>query len=619
MVGAALLANAAPVVATPSDWESYVEGPAQPFVTPVRVVTVSGDVWNPQALVSGNGTATLTRTQGGPAPTVLLDYGRDVGGVPHFESTAVSGKPTLHAAYSESLRWANESGDGATVFPPNRALDPKRTDDYPVSAPGPIDDGLLQGGERYQLLTLTTPGRITLRSTGIRFTAYRATPQRYQGWFLSSDDTLNRIWYAGAYTAQLNMVPAGSPDGGSAPVIFDGAKRDREMWSGDLAQTAPTILDSLGGNGSGYIRESLTRFGAHQMPVIGAIPGLGGSAGPMLPYSTSYSAYYVLDLAEYYLRTGDTEFVREQYPAVTKELGFDRAQIDPGSGLVSTGPTGLDWDPYDGAKSGGVTEFNALYYKALQDGAMLAEAAGYPDDAAAYRGQAARLREAINTRLFDHATGVYDIADIKRGPIAQDANATAVLFGVAPRNIAESILAVLQRLWTPHGTLPYSSDAGFQDTISPFIGGFEVQARLATGDTTGALALLRSEWGQMVTPGPQYTGALWENLKPDGQVTDGSTSLAHGWSTGPTSALSDYVLGVRPTAPGYHHWTLDPHPGDLTWARGQIPTPSGPIAVSWTRSGTRLTVTVTAPPDTTGTLGTQQTDIHSGTYTMPCP
>lgn len=225
--GAIGLAGAPPVLAESTGWESYVPAPARPFVTPVAVASVAGDVRDPQPLVRGSGTTTLTMAPGGPAPVLLLDYGREVGGVPHFQATAVTGTPTLHAAYSESRRWADESGDGATVFPQHQALDPKRADDYPVTRPGPIDNGLLQGGQRYQYLTLTTPGSITLSSAGIRFTPYRAGPQQYQGWFLSSDETLNRIWYAGAYTAQLNMVPAGSPDGGPRPVIFDGAKRDR--------------------------------------------------------------------------------------------------------------------------------------------------------------------------------------------------------------------------------------------------------------------------------------------------------------------------------------------------------------------------------------------------------
>ncbi len=76
-----------------------------------------------------------------------------------------------------------------------------------------------------------------LSDAGVK--AYRAPPDKYQGWFLSSDDQLNRMWYAGAYTAQMDMVPVGVASCFTVPVIFDGAKRDRAIWSGDLMVTNP--------------------------------------------------------------------------------------------------------------------------------------------------------------------------------------------------------------------------------------------------------------------------------------------------------------------------------------------------------------------------------------------
>ncbi|MFF3572287.1 hypothetical protein [Nocardia jiangxiensis] len=104
--GAVGLAGAPPVLAESTGWESYVPAPARPFVTPVAVTSVAGDVRDPQALVRGSGTTTLTRAPGGPAPVLLLDYGREVGGAPHFQATGVTGTPTLHTAYSESRRWS---------------------------------------------------------------------------------------------------------------------------------------------------------------------------------------------------------------------------------------------------------------------------------------------------------------------------------------------------------------------------------------------------------------------------------------------------------------------------------------------------------------------------------
>ena len=58
-------------------------------------------------------------------------------------------------------------------------------------------------------------------------------------------------------------------------------------------------------------------------------------------------------------------------------------------------------------------------------------------------------------------------------------------------------------------------------------------------------------------------------------------SIAHGWATGPTSALTFYVLGIRPTSMrgGYD---IAPQTGDLSSAQGSLRTPSGDIRLAWT-------------------------------------
>jgi alpha-L-rhamnosidase len=593
-------------------WQSYVEGPPGTDVRPVSVVSVSGDVTGASHLLGGShpgGTTTLTMQLGGPQPVILLDYGKDVGGLPYFDVTAASGglvKPDLHVSYSEAEQYASQpAGDtNPATFFPRPGEDPHRYDDYTVGGAGVIHATLIQGAERFERITLTTPGSVTLSGAGITFGAYDATPARYQGWFLSSDAQLNKIWYAGAYTTQLNMAPAGSPDGGPQPVVYDGAKRDRLIWIGDMIQDIPAMEDSLGSNGTAYLKQSLAIFGATQEPG-GAIGGFATPLGASYFYSASYSMYFVAGVAAYYDYTGDLAFVRQEWPVIQRELAWNASNTDPGTGLLATSPvTGADWDYYDGAKSGAVTEFNALYYHDLTVAGQLAAALGQPAQAASYLRRAAALRTAINAGLYDPATGVFDISTVKRGPVAQDANVAAVLYGVAPNNRDAQILANLKQLWIPLGSEPFSASAGYSTLVSPYISGFDVQARFAAGDTADALTLMRHEWGPMVASGPQYTGTFWENFTPSGPVPSGSTSLAHGWSSGPTSALTGYVLGVRPASPGYATWTVQPQPGDLAWAQGQVPTPHGPISVSWSRDARTGTITmdVRAPRGTSGTM-----------------
>ena len=99
------------------DWQQYVEAPGSLNLTPVRVVSVSGTVTNPGGIVAGgHGDTTLTRSAGDTGPTdIVLDYGRDVGGVPSFNVAAASGAPTMEAGYSEAAE-SIAPGGGASRY-----------------------------------------------------------------------------------------------------------------------------------------------------------------------------------------------------------------------------------------------------------------------------------------------------------------------------------------------------------------------------------------------------------------------------------------------------------------------------------------------------------------------
>jgi alpha-L-rhamnosidase len=154
-----------------------------------------------------------------------------------------------------------------------------------------------------------------------------------------------------------------------------------------------------------------------------------------------------------------------------------------------------------------------------------------------------------------------------------------------------------------------------------YISSTELLARLSVGDTAGALALLRHEWGHMVDTDPNST--VWEKVGFDGDPASyvplqlgngvvpsnlpqggaGFTSLAHGWAGGPVAALSGYILGIRPTAPGFSSWVVEPLLGDLRFAQGQAPTPHGRIVSRWRRGPRSFVLTVAAPRSTRGVVG----------------
>ena len=81
---------------------------------------------------------------------------------------------------------------------------------------------------------------------------------------------------------------------------------------------------------------------------------------------------------------------------------------------------------------------------------------------------------------------------------------------------------------------------------------------------------------------------------------DSYTSHAHGWSSGPTSALTFYVLGLSVTSPQGRTWSFSPHLSGLSAAEGGFETPLGWFGAKWATSGAGLAIELNTPQTTTG-------------------
>ena len=468
-----------------------------------------------------------------------------------------------------------------------------------ISSAATLSSGFM-GGFRFEAITLSTPGTVVLGGAGLQFGGgFLATASDYQGYFESSSARFNTMFYDGAYTDQTDMQPAGT-SGATQPSVLDGAKRDRAIWSGDLKIEGQGIADTLGTNGDDYVKQSLLTL------ITSTKQGNGLYSETLFPpgrYSHSYSSWTLDAATTYYQNTGDTAFAQQilpwlEGPAVLRR-DADRQQRACRDGLaISTANGGYDWDFYDGAKTGVVTEFNELYYRSLRDVAYLEAHLGNAAKAAGYNQTADHVRDAINANLLDPTTGTYYLSESDHTTLAQDANALAVLFGVAPAGQVPGLLSALKSLWGPHGSAPFSGSA-YSNLISPYITAYEVEADYLAGDTTDAERLLHLTWDQMIDPkSPFFTGTMWENIGVDGTATESRTSLAHGWASGPTPIMTSYVLGVQPVDPGYQTFTVAPHFGSLRWAEGAVPTPYGPIFARWVKEGHRYLVTVHVPAGT---------------------
>lgn len=160
----------------------------------------------------------------------------------------------------------------------------------------------------------------------------------------------------------------------------------------------------------------------------------------------------------------------------------------------------------------------------------------------------------------------------------QDGNSLALYYGLAVSPHCASISSHLTKNWTPIGALCPE----LPNNICPFIESMEVKGHLAINQTERALKLMRLSWGWYLN-NPDGTGSTCV----EGYLADGTwyvsyllmqskvnlcaklttarrgyraasgyggdysyTSHAHGWSTGPTHALSTFVVGLQLLSPG---------------------------------------------------------------------
>jgi hypothetical protein len=601
LVGTAL-ASTAPAASAHSGpqlrdhpWDTYNLAPSSRTVPPMRVYRTTGTVTGASNVLHSRATSIA-----GSGSSITLDFGEEVGGLVsiHFAAASEAGQQ-LGLAFTESSQYVGTTSDASNG---GGGSDGAIYADATPGSTWTMPQASLRGGFRYLTLFANSTGTIAIDhvSLAISFAPSMSSLRDYDNYFYSSDPLLNRIWYAGAYTVETNTIapttgriwgpPATGWDnsatvGVGSEVLVDGAKRDRTVWPGDLGVSVPTEYVSLGDLTP--TRNALTTLYDHQA-ASGELP----YAGPEVNFygSDTYHLWTLIGTANYYGYSHDRTWLSGEWPSYERAIAYSLAEVGS-DGLMAVQGT-ADWARSD--QGGENIEANVLLYEALVTGAQLATAEGDAAHASSWAAAAAALKAAINTTLWDDAAG-----EFRDNPTSdlhpQDGNSLAVWYGVARADRAQRISAALTTDWNSYGAT--TPENGGQ--ISTFPGSMEVQAHLAAGDTAQALDLIRREWGYMLNS-PLGTGStFWEGYLANGQFGYGGAymSNSHGWATGPTSALTFYVLGVRPTTVngGYD---IAPETGDLTSTQGSLKTPNGDIKVAWTHDVHSRTFTeqLDAPP-----------------------
>lgn len=538
------------------------------FLTPQRIVwTSQGDkcsVTNSEVLLQDRepqinlmAADLCTMENKGEPASIILDFGVEFhGNVKLLIKETSQERVNLRVRFGESVMETMEDTIGGAKNARNDHINRDQI----------INVGFLSGNElgpsgfrfvRIDLLDENT--YITLKAVkGIAI--YRDL--EYKGSFRCNDERLNTIWNTGAYTIHSNMQE----------FVWDGIKRDRLVWIGDMHPETSTIQAVFGSDPSVPASLDLARDETHLPEFMDGM--------------SSYSIWWVLIHYGWYMQNGDKAYLEQQREYLVNLLDLLCELVDTETGSEKMPARRfLDWpsDDDDKAVHAGL---QGLLKWGLSKGAELCKELG-ADAMAEKCGKMADILQKHNPDPNGN----------------KQAAALLALSGIADPAEMNEIIKI---------------DGAHR--LSTFLGYYVLQAQAMAGDIDGALNNISTYWGAMLDRGAT---TFWEDFNLDWLEGSGRIdeivpegvkdlhgdygaycykglrhSLCHGWASGPTAFLSQYVLGFTPAAPGCKKIYLKPNLGSLEFAEGSYPTPYGKISVRHEKTfDGKIKTTILEKPD----------------------
>lgn len=543
------------------------------FVDPMRIVWETGcrseqDGWGERARSEGvakllgpkrgqvNETAFFVDlgcklVNAGETPGFVLDFGRELhGGIQLGLGAGVSPGARLRIRFGESISEAmSEIGE-------KHATNDHAVRDMEISVPrlGQIEVG--NTGFRFVRVDLVSGGTAAFEFVRA-VSLMRDMPRK--GAFSCSDARLNAVWETAVRTVHLC----------SQEYLWDGIKRDRLVWMGDMHPETMALLSAFGA--TEVLPKSLDFMIATTEPK------------KWMNYMPAYTLWFVVNFAEWHRFMGDRSYLERHADYLRKTFAAIREHVAPDN---TWGVEGfLDWPTQHNptAVRAGMQGLAALAFDEI---AYLEEELGDASAADDWRTLAARFRT------------------VKCDPAgAKSAAALLALGGIAePKKMYAEVLG----------------KSGLSG-VSTFYGYYMLEAMCLAGERQRALDTVRDYWGAMLDMGAT---SFWENfdvawtnnaVRIDELPTAGKKdvhgdfgefcypglrhSLCHGWSSGPAAWCIRRILGIRPLTTGYRKVEVSPFLGDLAWAEGALPLPTGEsvkVRVERKEGGEPL-VTVDAP------------------------
>ena len=530
-------------------------------VLPVRILRTQGDVeearhlLSPAALQITTAEPEVTVLANGPdgeQAAVLLDFGTELnGGCRLLTHTIEGASPArIHVTFVES------SAEACSQIGEKNATNDHAPRDFSMPLPAYSDVTVGETGFRFLCIRLESPSTRLRLKAATAIAVYRDLP--YLGRFRCDRERLNQIYDTAAYTCHLCMQQ----------YIWDGIKRDRLVWIGDLHPEMLTVRTVFGPQ---PLLADTLRFSRETTPLPGWMNNM-----------PTYSLWWLRILYDWYWYTGSRAFLTEHRDYALALIRQILAVVHD-DGRDALPDYFLDWPSHERPEE--KDSSRALLAQALDAAARLAA-------------------------LYDEPA-LADLCEQKRAALGRQ---PAACYGSKQ---AAAMLALAGWMTEEEAASVICQDGCRR--FSTFMSYYLLRVAARGRDMTTALSLLETYYGGMLDRGAT---TFWEDFNIDWLENSGRIdepvpagmsdihgdhgafcyegfrhSLCHGWSSGPTAFLAEEVLGIHILEAGCRKIGLSPQLGDLRWAEGTYPTPLGLLRVRCRRNEDGRILTDWEAPD----------------------
>jgi len=399
------------------------------------------------------------------------------------------------------------------------------------------------------------------------------TPDVWTAHFLSNDEGLNELFDAGRETYRANSVD----------FFTDTPSRERAGWLCDssfTAQVSPLL--------SGHTKVEKNFFENFLLPERfanipdGMIPMCYPADHYDGGYCNNWALWFLVQLEQYLLRSGDRELVEALRPRVLKVLEYFKP-FQNGDGLLEKlkGMVFIEWSKSNDYVQDVSYPTNMLYAAALG-------AAGRMYNLPPLSEQAESIRKVIRAQSYDGEFFV-DNAVRQEGKLVATRNRTetcqyyAFYFETATTNTHPQLWKKLSTEFGP----PRRTSKAFSE-IAPsnaFMGNVMRIELLSRSSLTDQLV---DESKSLFLPMAELTGTFWENMGDE-------ASMNHAFGSHVIVHLFRDVLGLERVDSVGKVVQIRLSDSSISMCEGRVPTPDGFVSLKWKKASGKLMYQVDVP------------------------